>query len=179
MSKELIEKLRKEPFPDENLLIAAADTIERLERELADIDAHYQAALEAEQVRFHQYATSQKQIVMLREALRFCKSALTADDVAGRALSATADIGRYVICEGEPVAFMAADQGGVHLSLDADKYHEWIPLYAHPMPPPDVIRDAERYRWLRDKTTTRWLRDVLPRSYNFDADIDFAMKESK
>jgi hypothetical protein len=43
----------------------------------------------------------------------------------------------------------------------------------------ELLADALRYRWLRDKTTTRWLRDVLPRSYNFDADIDAAMNEQK
>jgi hypothetical protein len=49
-----------------------------------------------------QLADSQKREVMLRDALRFYKSALTADDVAGVALAATADFSKYVLCHAEP-----------------------------------------------------------------------------
>lgn len=51
----------------------------------------------------------------------------------------------------------------------ADGEHD---LYAHPLPTSDVIRDAERYRWLRDKSN--WLYDD-----KLDATIDAAMREPK
>lgn len=36
--------------------------------------------------------------------------------------------------------------------------------------------DAERYRWLRDKTTKEWLRNELVNSYNWDTDVSAAME---
>ena len=43
--------------------------VDELSRQLADMSAHYQAALEAEQVRYRQLAAAQAQIVQYREAL--------------------------------------------------------------------------------------------------------------
>ena len=66
------------------------------------------------------------------------------------------------------------------------------PLYAHPMPPDDVIRDAERYRWLREQTKPEDFYSGAPawevsyqangmgqimRNEILDAAIDRAMKE--
>lgn len=59
-------------------------------------------------------------------------------------------------------------------------------LYAHPLPPDDVVRDAARYKWLRDsayctypavfKACQAW--NTL-RGETLDAAIDAAMKEMK
>ena len=59
-------------------------------------------------------------------------------------------------------------------------------LYEHPLPPDDVVRDAARYKWLRDsayctypavfKACQAW--NTL-RGETLDAAIDSAMKEMK
>jgi len=58
----------------------------------------------------------------------------------------------------------------------------WTPLYAHPLPPSDVVQDAERYQFIRDnpwdETDLEW---VIKGHCNalWDTAIDAAMKESK
>ena len=58
-------------------------------------------------------------------------------------------------------------------------------LYLRPLPPDDVVRDGERYRWLRDSGKGDDLirgdcRGVyLPEASALDAAIDAAMKEMK
>lgn len=74
-------------------------------------------------------------------------------------------------------------------------------LYEHPLPPADVVRDAERYRWLVDNSYDRdgflqfqvWKHSWEPHSQTgipiewkcrvrgpaIDAAIDAAMKEMK
>ena len=75
-------------------------------------------------------------------------------------------------------------------------YKNWVePLYTNPLPPDDVVRDAERYRFLRDETylvnpivavvwkrnddrdESEWVNTVD--GYTLDCHIDAAMKEMK
>ena len=56
-----------------------------------------------------------------------------------------------------------------------------IKLYTHPLPPDDVVRDAERYRWLRDRHDCgdeMWFV-YGAKTDNLTFDIDAAMKEIK
>lgn len=48
----------------------------------------------------------------------------------------------------------------------------YTPLYTHPLPPDDVVRDAERYKWLRK---------VAPNMYwdNHDKEIGFVRFDTK
>ena len=48
-------------------------------------------------------------------------------------------------------------------------------LYEHPLPPDDVVRDAERYRWLRDNHN-HWSWN--PSQYNKDIVSGFAYKNT-
>ena len=67
-------------------------------------------------------------------------------------------------------------------------------LYEHPLPPDDVVRDAERYRWLRNQERNPDFYSDQPyweasrvqpgtghifRKENLDAAIDAAMKGEK
>ena len=64
---------------------------------------------------------------------------------------------------------------------------KWYPLYRHPLPPDDVVRDAERYRWLRERMDTKDVSIFRMRTdfgveewnENVDAAIDAAMKKMK
>lgn len=54
------------------------------------------------------------------------------------------------------------------------------PLYAHPLPPDDVVRDAARYKWLRDEINEMSEIRVINSTWeHLDAAIDAAMKEMK
>lgn len=107
---ELIDRLRKHNddrlyLEADELMSEAADTIERLERELADSDHNFKVTLKA-------FADSQKQNVLLREALK----RVHAFDRCSRliqeeALAATADLEGLVLCEKEPVALVPIGAG--------------------------------------------------------------------
>jgi len=75
-------------------LSAAQETVTRLEK-VSIFKEECRQSIE------QQLADSQKREVMLRHALRFYKSALTADDVAGVALAATADLKDVILCHAE------------------------------------------------------------------------------
>lgn len=87
-----IESLRKQ---------LAAALAERDEAETRSANLRHKLYLENEKT-----AAALAAIKVKDGALRFYKSALTADDVAGVALAATADLGRYVLCESEAVAWL-------------------------------------------------------------------------
>lgn len=64
-------------------------------------------------------------------------------------------------------------------------YKNWVEaLYLHPLPTDDVVRDAERYRWLRDSGKGDNLirgdcRGIyLPESVALDQAIDSAMEKA-
>lgn len=49
-------------------------------------------------------------------------------------------------------------------------------LYEHPLPPDDVVRDAARYKWLRDETNEMSEIRVINSTWeHLDAAIDAAM----
>ena len=63
-------------------------------------------------------------------------------------------------------------------------------LTPHPLPPDDVVRDAERYRFIRKQCVfeQRYISVAIPTTYSWeivriphdlDAVIDAAMKEQK
>ena len=95
--------------------------------------------------------------------------------------------------EQEPFGYFYSDQNGSwRQAHDPQFLHAHVPLYAHPMPPDDVIRDAERYRWLREQTKPEDFYSGAPawevsyqangmgqimRNEILDAAIDRAMKE--
>ena len=84
--------------------------------------------------------------------------------------------------EQEPFGYFYSDQNGSwRQAHDPQFLHAHVPLYAHPIPPSDVIRDAERYQWIRqdgwEEVEGIGVRSSGPEG--FDADIDAAMKESK
>ena len=106
MSKELIDRLREwnrqysGKMPDD--IVKAADTIEQLERELA---------------------ASQKQNVHLRSALEEIRNGTKGEhpaSVATKALSATADLSGYILCEKEPVAHVDEDDDNKWATLVDD-----------------------------------------------------------
>ena len=56
------------------------------------------------------------------------------------------------------------------------------PLYEHPLPPDDVVRDAERYRWLRDVGCYEFkpfVQSWMKTANECDAAIDAAIKVLK
>ena len=86
----------------------------------------------------------------------------------------------------EPFAFHHDEEG---LSY-SNHYTGTVPLYRHPLPPDDVVRDAERYRWLRsqgsggyaickwDNGAGDYFRCIAP-AETLDAAIDAAIKVLK
>lgn len=87
-------------------------------------------------------------------------------------------------------------EGLVSIAWEADKQPPpGTKLYEHPLPPDDVVRDAERYRFLRDeaylvnpvvavvwkrnddRTESEWVNTVD--GYSLDCHIDAAMEEMK
>ena len=55
-------------------------------------------------------------------------------------------------------------------------------LYEHPLPPADVVRDAERYRWLRDVGCYEFkpfVQSWMKTANECDAAIDAAMEKMK
>ena len=92
---------------------------------------------------------------------------------------------------GEPVLFIHPDtfaMNNAHVGAwkPGHELTGYIPLYTHPAPsaPADVVRDAERYRWLRDHD--HWpapfssSQEPEPvRGHDLDAAIDAAMLAAK
>ena len=92
---------------------------------------------------------------------------------------------------GEPVLFIHPDtfaMNNAHVGAwkPGHELTSYIPLYTHPAPsvPDDVVRDAERYRWLRDHD--HWpapfssSQEPEPvRGRDLDAAIDAAMLAAK
>lgn len=84
-------------------------------------------------------------------------------------------------------------QSNVRVKRNPEKHT--VPLYEHPLPPDDVVRDAERYRFLRDeaylvnpvvavvwkrnddRTESEWVNTVD--GYSLDCHIDAAMEKMK
>lgn len=88
---------------------------------------------------------------------------------------------------GEPVAWMRKGAGpdctvmhNVYFSPpDPASAWNWTPLYTHAIPP-DVQRDAERYRWLRNSATWKQATTTLNDTpAGIDAAIDAAMTAPK
>ena len=63
-------------------------------------------------------------------------------------------------------------QSNVRVKRNPEKHT--VPLYEHPLPPADVVRDAERYRWLRDNHN-HWSWN--PSQYNKDIVSGFSCKD--
>lgn len=72
-------------------------------------------------------------------------------------------------------------EGLVSIAWEADKQPPpGTKLYEHPLPPDDVVRNAERYKWLRDETNEMSEIRVINSTWeHLDAAIDAAMKEMK
>ena len=99
------------------------------------------------------------------------------------------------LAKGEPVGFTyqaeidyanSTGGNGSFWRVPPDLDDEAVPLYAHPAPsvPGDVVRDAERYRWLRDHD--HWpapfssSQEPEPvRGRDLDSNIDAAMLAAK
>lgn len=92
----------------------------------------------------------------------------------------------------EPFAYFSINDYGAWEETSDPTAHA---LYEHPLPPDDVVRDAERYRFLRDeaylvnpvvavvwkrnddRTESEWVNTVD--GYSLDCHIDAAMEEMK
>ena len=83
----------------------------------------------------------------------------------------------------EPINFARAIESALLEKLKAQEPDKWTPagfcddgepLYRHPLPPDDVVRDVERYRWLRDNHN-HWSWN--PSQYNKDIVSGFSCKD--
>ena len=124
MSKDLIDRLRaiagfdtatNEMTCSQHVCWSAADTIERLERELASMTADRDDCLALAKLNFAKECDYQKQNVLLREFVKLLRDYIPASAVGNmtvqEALAATADLEGLVLCEGEPVAWLCAEDG--------------------------------------------------------------------
>ena len=86
------------------------------------------------------------------------------------------------LSEQKPVAWMFGDPFGAHYTDEKPDWYDALDvesitfLYTHPAP--DVVRDAERYRWIKKEirggsfgTSIGWFDDDVT---DWDADIDKA-----
>lgn len=90
----------------------------------------------------------------------------------------------------EPFGYFKAEPFGWTDCAETDDGAK--PLYEHPLPPADVVRDAERYKWLRERNWSDSPLCVVTKPYEavklgydcpshnrLDAAIDAAMKGMK
>ncbi len=65
----------------------------------------------------------------------------------------------------EPVAWFAADEGGLHLEFEPNKYHNWKPLYLHPPLTEQDKLDAARLDWLSNFDASKFILSCGKRWY--------------
>lgn len=71
------------------------------------------------------------------------------------------------------------NEWGVNI-IDGTTVFDGDKLYRHPLPPDDVVRDAARYKWLRDETNEMSEIRVINSTWeHLDAAIDAALEKTK